>query len=415
MLSLLRFLRNFFIRTPLEMLVGLLQALFVFLLSPIVILLRLGENFFELLKRKNLYSSRKRKRTSCGRLPEAVMRRPDPCIYSQRLLQSQGLPVTWNNPDIWIARVDTPENIEPDSYHLLEDTDYIVSVRVHNASADLALGVRVRLQRQVWGFNSPKLLPVETDIDGNEVFKFVNVMPMSSTITTFRWHTAKVESDKKYYDSCLQASLYHPMDIEPNNNLGQENTRVYGSNPKRIMPGTELTLEIPLFNNLRQPQRFKFEATVYEINGEDKFELQLKTTRGYAKWSPSQRLANFPPTLHTKPANLTHQEGFSWEKFNFQVQPRLKQVKNKYVGFEAIREVILKRDYSLPKGMKIAVEGHHLNEEIEIMPKTIQLIKFAVKVPEDIQPATKLPLNIIARSTAGVLIGGVTIILNIEE
>lgn len=68
------------------------------------------------------------------------MRCFDPLITKQALraififlLQSQGLPVTWNNPDIWIARADNPGNIEPDSYHLTDNTDYIVTVRVHNA------------------------------------------------------------------------------------------------------------------------------------------------------------------------------------------------------------------------------------------------------------------------------------------
>jgi hypothetical protein len=62
------------------------------------------------------------------------MRRPDPCIYSQTYLASQGVPVTWNNPDIWMAKAATPNVIEPDSYHLEADTDYIVSVQAHNAS-----------------------------------------------------------------------------------------------------------------------------------------------------------------------------------------------------------------------------------------------------------------------------------------
>ncbi len=95
MLALLNFSRNLFIRTPLEILVALLRLIFLFILIFLLLLLRLWEWLLELLKKKNLYSEEKEK--LCGRLPEAIIRRPDPCIYSQRLLQSQGLPVTWNN------------------------------------------------------------------------------------------------------------------------------------------------------------------------------------------------------------------------------------------------------------------------------------------------------------------------------
>jgi hypothetical protein len=36
----------------------------------------------------------------CLNTDHPSLRRPDPCIYSQAYLISQGLPVTWDNPDI---------------------------------------------------------------------------------------------------------------------------------------------------------------------------------------------------------------------------------------------------------------------------------------------------------------------------
>ena len=169
---------------------ALLKFVFLISLLVIVLLLCLWEWLLEALKSKDLYPDEEE--DPCGRLPEAIVRRPDPAIYCQRLLLSQGLPVTWNNPDIWVARADNPGDIEPDSYHLVEDTDYIVSVRANNAGTDAAVGVRVRLNYRQWSFNSPDLTPVETDTAGNEVVRFVHVAPMSSEIATFKWHTPSV-------------------------------------------------------------------------------------------------------------------------------------------------------------------------------------------------------------------------------
>lgn len=416
MSELLDFLRNLFVRTPQEILVALLRLIFIFILVLFVILLRLWEWLLEFLKRKNLYPEEKKE--PCGRLPEAIIRRPDPCIYSQRLLQSQGLPVTWNNPDIWVARADNPGNIELDSYHLIEDTDYIVSVRVHNASTDPAIGVRVRLNYRPWSFNSPDLVPLETDAIGNEVFRFVDVAPMSSKIAQFNWHTPPLEPNQEKRHFCIQASLFHPMDINTSNNMGQENTNVYKSpNPGYVQPGQEIVIEVPLFNYAREVQNFRFEATVYEVNIEDKFELQLKTTRGYARWSASQRLANFLPSLHVKQVGSTSAESVKsgGRRFNFQTQPRLAAAKNKYVGFEKIKEMILSRDYSLPAGMTVTAHDEELDKGVEIPAKETKIILLSIKVPNDSKPGSILTLNIIARSADGVLAGGITLIINIKE
>lgn len=417
MFAIQRFLKDVFVRAPSEFFVSLLKIVFLVLLVIIIILLRIWEWLCKFLKTKSLYQEEKEE--PCSRLPEAIIRRPDPCIYSQRLLQSQGIPVTWNNPDIWVARADDPTNIEPDSYHLVEDTDYIVSVQVHNASAtDPAIGVRVRLNYRPWSFNSPDLTPVETDAVGNEVYRFVNVSPMSSAITQFNWHTPKLDSGQDSKHFCLQASLFHPMDNNTSNNMGQENTNVHNANPGIVNPGEEIEIIVPLFNFARQAQRFQFDANVYQIDDDKKFELQLKTTRGFARWFLSQRLANSLPNLHVKTTKNTKSvsPGFAIGRFDFQNQSRLKIVKAKYTGFEQIIDKILSEDYSLPPGMVIKVNGHDIQEEIELKPKELRDIQFKIKVPDDVKPETKLSLNLIAQSADdGVLAGGVTIVLDIRE
>jgi hypothetical protein len=424
--SLLYFLRVLFTRLPQEVLVALLRAIVLLLFTILLLLLKFIEWLCALLRRRDLYPEEKDK--PCGKIPEAVIRRPDPCLYSQRLLMSQGLPVTWNNPDIWVARADNPAGIEPDSYHLQDDTDYIVTVRVHNASTDPAIGVRVRLNYRPWSFNSPDLVPVETDANGDEVVRFVHVPPMSSVplvpgappvspdLAQFMWHTPKLDPGQPQQHYCLQASLFHPLDVNTGNNMGQENTNVYRSNnPGPATPGETVTFTVPLFNLARRPQRFVFEAQAYAVNEEDSFELDLKTTRGYARQSLSQRLGNLMPSLHVKAVATGRDKITSRSRFNFQYQPRLVGVKTRYEGFDEIKKTILSRDYSLPPGMIVTVDGNDLQEGIVLQEKGSKDVEVAVKTPPDARPGMSIPMNLWALSEDGVLAGGVTVIFNFEE
>ncbi len=426
MAGLLYFLRTLLTRLPQEVLVALLRAIVFLLFTLLLLLLRFFEWLWALLRRRDLYPEEKDE--PCGKIPEAVIRRPDPCLYSQRLLQSQGLPVTWNNPDIWVARADNPASIEPDSYHLQDDTDYVVTVRVHNASTDAAIGVRVRLNYRPWSFNSPDLVPVETDTNGDEVVRFVHVPPMSSVpvapgappvspdLAQFNWHTPKLDPNQPQQHFCLQASLFHPLDVNVANNMGQENTNVYrNDNPGPATPGETVTVTVPLFNLARRPQRFVFEAQAYAVNEEDTFELDLKTTRGYARHNLSQRLGNLMPSLHVKTGAGGGDEGASRSRFNFEYQPSLVGVKTRYEGFDEIKKTILSRDFSLPLGMTVTVDGNDPLEGIVLQEKDTKDVEVAVTIPPDAKPGISIPMNLLALSEDGVLAGGVTVIFNIEE
>src|ERR1700687_2116058 len=61
------------------------------------------------------------------RVPSDVYKRPDPLIYAQYFLRSQGLAVTWDNPDIWLETVDPLDSSKPSgtivsSHQLKENT-----------------------------------------------------------------------------------------------------------------------------------------------------------------------------------------------------------------------------------------------------------------------------------------------------
>jgi hypothetical protein len=180
-----KILRAIFIKGPTTALLALVQLLFLLLFGILALIVRIIECLCKLFKKKNLKEEEEDEGKCNPPLPEDVIRRPDPCIYSQQYLQSQGIAVTWNNPDIFMAKATTPGVIEPDSYHLEADTDYLVSVRCHNASTDLALGVQVRLLYRPWSFNSPDLLPVQITSTGQEVVRFANIPGMGFTVVQF--------------------------------------------------------------------------------------------------------------------------------------------------------------------------------------------------------------------------------------
>lgn len=422
-MTLAEFLKGFLLRTPHEILVALLRALLLLVVFVLVLLLKLWEWLLWLFHTKTLRPEETE--DPCGRIPEVLVRRPDPSIYSQTYLAAQGLPVTWNNPDIWIAPAANPGAVEPDSYHLEADTDYIVSVRAHNASTDPAIGVRVRLVYRPWSFNSPDVTPVEVDTAGNEVVRTVDISAMGSAVATFKWHTpALAPGESAHY--CLQAHLSHPLDVNLGNNMGQENTNVYSQNPGFVSPGELAVLDIPLFNVGRRPQTVRFRVDAYEVARDDRVELRLERSRGRARLRLSDRIGHALPTIEPvevhgpgrptddareHPAVETRRRSkalfgrasFSSPKSRFEI------VRTRYSGFAELRSQILDRDYSLPPAMTVAAP-----ERVALEPAAAATPAFEIQVPADAQPGTRLPMNIRAETDHGVLVGGVTLFFDVR-
>lgn len=419
---------NFFnnlLRAVLEFLLALLRLVLLPILLILILLLKLWHLILWLLRTRSFYPEETE--DDCGRIPEPLIRRPDPAIYSQTLLMSQGLPVTWNNPDIWVAPASDPSSIEPDSYHLKADTHYIVSVRAHNASTDAAIGTKVRLVYRPWSFNSPDLTPVETDAGGNEVFRFVDIPPMGAAIAQFNWHTpALAPGEQKHY--CLQAHLSHPLDINLANNMGQENTNVAGLNPSPVLPGDVIAIDVPLFNTGRRGQDFRFRWDTYEINPDDRIELKLQTAQGKARQPLSDRLGHLFPTLTPTapeptprgpngddaptPEERPQQSLFGRVDFGT-TKSMFKTAKSRYSGFGTLRERILSRDYSLPAGMQVTVQAGTV-QGMFLAPQASLLPIFNVTIPPDAKPGDRIPLNIVAETADAAPIGGVTIFFEIQ-
>jgi hypothetical protein len=418
-----KILRSLFVHGPVSALLVAVRLLFLLVLGPLALLVALIEWICRFVKRKNL--KEEEDDDECNPpFPEDAMRRPDPCIYSQSYLASQGLPVTWNNPDIWLARASTPNVIEPDSYHLEADTDYIVSVRCHNASTDLALGVRVRLLYRPWSFNSPELLPVTVNASGQEVVRFVNIPGMGSAIAQFHWHTPTAPPGETRH-FCLQAHLSHPMDINLENNMGQENTNVHSANPGHVRAGELVEVDVPLFNNARREQRFILSANAYAVDTTTNVQLELRPNTGREPWPLSKRIGSLIPTF--APAEPSPVEPSPVEpagpvlarraaatagrpSLGFGRRERRSVTRARYIGHEPYRQALLAQDVALPPGMRFEAVAPPL-----LRPAEQRAIPVRIRVPDDAQTGTQYSINVRAEDAEGRLEGGVTFLLEVRN
>lgn len=150
----------------------------------------------------------------CVRFPGHIIRKPDPCIYSQFLLMQLDQPVTWDNPDVGIFL----DGVEQYTYNLTADTEYTLRITVHNSSRDKpALGTTVHVRWVEFGAGGR----VRHTIDS--LSADVPVWPGTTTVTT-AWRTPATPG---HY--CIEVELHHPDDGNPANNRGWNNTQVHAA------------------------------------------------------------------------------------------------------------------------------------------------------------------------------------------
>lgn len=400
-------IRFYLINTALEISVGLLRLLIFLLALPLTILLRLGEWLLGLLKRETFYPEEIAE--PCPPLPESIIRRPDPCIYSQISLHAAGLPFTMNNPDIWYFDPTDPTVRNPP---LEPDKDYVVNVRVHNASTDAAIGVRVgtTFTGPAFTFTGPDLIPLEQDPLGEEIFKFVDIAPLDSTVTSFDWHTPQ-QGPGTIFPSALRVKLFHPADTNPDNNLGIHNILTASPNPGHFSRGEQLDIELPIYNPFPRQARFRIESDTYTIDNEDKVTLQLVKTRGHAERSLSAHMANLQPRLvpgQNGADNPDRRQNVTG-KFSWNVQPRLQLIKARYDGFGSLQERILNRNYSLPTGLTVTPVDGDDERGWTLKPEERRSVKVRLGVSDDAEIRPDIPVNIATVTSTGALVGGLTI------
>jgi hypothetical protein len=150
----------------------------------------------------------------CVVFPGHVIRKPDPCIYSQFLLMQLGQPVTWDNPDVRILL----NGVEQYTYDLTAGTEYDLEITVHNASRDKpADGTTVDVRWIEFGAGAQIRHPIAA------LLANVPIWPGTSVVTT-KWRTPDTPG---HY--CIEVELSHGNDGNPANNRGWNNTQVHAA------------------------------------------------------------------------------------------------------------------------------------------------------------------------------------------
>jgi hypothetical protein len=225
-----------------------------FILYPILLLLRWWQQRQPPPSRYDSSNS-----PDCQHVPPHLHVQPDPMIYSQSYLQSQGLAVTWKNPDVTIEQGGVP--VDPGS--LAPSTTYDVVARIWNLSTNApAIGLPVQFSYLSFGIGT-KSHPIGT----RKVNLGARGAPGCPAFATQSWTTP---STPGHY--CLLVELLWSDDANPRNNVGQSNTQV----KKLNSPHAAFDFETANLDRSRQVYRFAPDA--YAIAQRPSCEAQAKAT-----------------------------------------------------------------------------------------------------------------------------------------
>ena len=243
MQHILRWLRVH-VRLVLESLRDALPLLFKLIAAIIAIIRRLCENA------RQGDRERRRSRDHCVPINEPAYKRPDPLIYAQFYLMSLGIAVTWDNPDIQLF---SAGGVPVPSHLLKPDTDYDIVARIWNGSTEApVVSLPVHFSYLSFGVQM-----VSNPIGSTFVDLGVKGGPGCPTFGKVKWRTPKVAG---HY--CIQVLLDWLDDLNPANNLGQENVDVG-------VVHSPANFTFTLRNPTRERLEYRFETDAYRIPPRD--------------------------------------------------------------------------------------------------------------------------------------------------
>jgi hypothetical protein len=148
----------------------------------------------------------------CGVIKHPSFHRPDPLIYSQKYLLSLGLAVTWDNPDIVLLK----NGVIVSEGDLLPNTEYEIRATIWNNSFDApVVGLAVDFSYMSFGAATGV-----TPIGATAINLGVKGSSNHPAFASMMWTTPPVG----HY--CILVELKWADDLNPNNNLGQNNVNV---------------------------------------------------------------------------------------------------------------------------------------------------------------------------------------------
>jgi hypothetical protein len=206
-------------------------------------------------------------------VPPWAYRQPDPLIYSQQYLQSLGLAVTWDNPDIQLELPAAP-GVPVDAHKLKPDTTYDVVARTWNGSTTApAVDMPVHVSYLEFGIGT-----VRHEVGWTNVVLGVKGSADCPAFARVPWRTPAAPGH-----FCLQVELVWTDDENPANNMGQRNTDV------KALNSPNATFTFPLRNDAGRARLLRLEADAYAIPPLEPCASQ--NTRRDENAGPQQRLA----------------------------------------------------------------------------------------------------------------------------
>jgi len=387
-------------RVLVSLLWGIWQVLLALLLVFPYLLLRLLKALAEILA---VFSGREanepEQREPCFEIPEHIRRKPDPCLYSQEFILANypGVPVTWNNPDIWVTELN---GTAVDVHQLQPNHDYLVHGRISNASFDPAIGTMVSCAYRAFGFSTPGETPVELNSDGTEKFVTLHIGAWQSEIAIFTWRTP---NQTGHY--CLLVRCSHIDDAQFGNNKGQHNADVVAGEP-----GTPIIETAPLTNfNLNGPQQFWISADTYEIPS-IQIDLKLDTL--------VQSFARGHVSLDREESTVRIGQLRAWQRGLERLgSPSTRSptyVGYAYRGLDTILEQNSTAPRNIPSGWMIDADDQPLGEPLTLGPGETRAVRLRITPPPGAQPGSRIRFNFTAFDRWGLPVGGVSITIQMK-
>jgi hypothetical protein len=379
-----------FLRVLFNVFVHMLASLFR---EPVAFILLLIRRIRALCQLKH-----SRKRLPCLPLPPDVARKPDPLIYCQSYLQSLGIAVTWDNPDIHIFKGGVPVN----PHDLQPNTTYEVDITVHNGSNEApAPNTRVTLYYRKWSVSGPWIFASQGNVDVP-----VRGAAGEPAEITLPWTTP---NDSGHF--CVMAVLFHASDLNPANNFGQTNTDI-SPNAKR---GQVLNFDIPVMHLLPGRRTLRLQLTSYRLPEkplypaapEGALSRYEEKVRGKEKGIALKDLIDAANV--TGPVPVTN-----WSAFRklTPVRPG-KPIAIRQFGEDWMPKIVKANSpeaHPAPAAWRPALT----TEAIEIEPNVETKIQLTVQVPADANPGDQQPFQVNAIDELTGLVGGVEVVVQVS-
>lgn len=188
------------------------------------------------------------RRESCTHVAHPAFKRADPMIYDQYYLMSLGLAVSWQNPDIQILENGIPVT---SPYDLAPSTTYTIKATIYNISTSgIVCNMPVEFSYLSFGIGT-----VSNPVPGP--YPTINLgvkgTPEGVATAELDWTTPATPG---HY--CIQVSFSWPDDLNPHNNLGQENTQV-------VQAASPASFSFQLRNGHHVRRQFRFEVDTFQI------------------------------------------------------------------------------------------------------------------------------------------------------